>query len=345
MIKKILLIVAVVTLFASVAVMLLAKDSNEGKIGDINNYSKNYIYNRQEKLKKEKEENEKVVAKLKGVACWVGSNTVGYVYANYIDFLYEDLKDMGYDLPVENKGVKDESTVDVLGRQGSIPIIVGENTEIDGTNNTINDIKIKSSSGANVNILCGTKNPGVNPCSINGVKGTLFGKTSEEDATKTSAFYFQREISGEKVEVPAGTVVQTEGSDAKYKDYINIIWLERKGWSTPKELLEQTEKFVESINGKYIIIGLSDGDENTNKEVDKLLEEKFGDKFINSRKLLVDYAKSDMGKNTTESNKGKIAKGIIPSNLADNNGLLSVTGCKVLSKNVCDKIKTLGYLN
>lgn len=87
--------------------------------------------------------------------------------------------------------------------------------------------------------------------------------------------------------MPAGTVVQTEGSDAKYKDYINIIWLERKGWSTPKELLEQTEKFVESINGKYIIIGLSDGDENTNKEVDKLLEEKFGDKFINSRKLLV----------------------------------------------------------
>ena len=313
MIKKILLIVAVVTLFASVAVMLLAKDSNEGKIGNINNYSKNYIYNRQEKLKKEKEEKEKVVAKLKGVACWGGSNTVGYVYANYIDFLYEDLKDMGYDLPVENKGVKDESTVDVLGRQGSIPIIVGENTEIDGTNNTINDIKIKSSSGANVNILCGTKNPGVNPCSINGVKGTLFGKTSEEDATKTSAFYFQREISGEKVEVPAGTVVQTEGSDAKYKDYINIIWLERKGWSTPKELLEQTEKF--------------------------------GDKFINSRKLLVDYAKSDMGKNTTESNKEKIAKGIIPSNLADNNGLLSVTGCKVLSKNVCDKIKTLGYLN
>lgn len=54
MIKKILLIVAVVTLFASVAVMLLAKDSNEGKIGNINNYSKNYIYNRQEKLKKKK---------------------------------------------------------------------------------------------------------------------------------------------------------------------------------------------------------------------------------------------------------------------------------------------------
>lgn len=51
---------------------------------------------------------------------------MGYVYANYIDFLYEDLKDMGYDLPVENKGVKDESTVDVLGRQGSIPIIVGK---------------------------------------------------------------------------------------------------------------------------------------------------------------------------------------------------------------------------
>ena len=65
MIKKILLIVAVVTLFASVAVMLLAKDSNEGKIGNINNYSKNYIYNRQEKLKKRKRRKGKGCSKIK----------------------------------------------------------------------------------------------------------------------------------------------------------------------------------------------------------------------------------------------------------------------------------------
>ena len=31
-------------------------------------------------LKKEKEEKEKVVAKLKGVACWGGSNTVALVF-------------------------------------------------------------------------------------------------------------------------------------------------------------------------------------------------------------------------------------------------------------------------
>ena len=139
--------------------------------------------------------------------------------------------------------------------------------------------------------------------------------------------------------------MQTEGSDSKYKDYINIMWLERKGWSTPKELIEQEQKFVKSINGKYIIIGLADGDDETNKEVDRLMEKTFGDKYINPRKLLVEYSKQKMDKNTTEYNREKISKGMIPSDLADNDGLLSVTGYKVLSESICKKINSLGYLN
>lgn len=248
-------------------------------------------------------------------------------------------------MPVENKGIKNESSVDILGRQGSIPIVVSESAEIENSNNAINPIKVKSSNGMATNILCGNKNPGVNPCVINGVKGTLFGETDEKDITKTSTFYFQRENSGEKVVIPAGAVVQTEGSDSKYKDYINIMWLERKGWSTPKELIEQEQKFVKSINGKYIIIGLADGDDETNKEVDRLMEKTFGDKYINPRKLLVEYSKQKMDKNTTEYNREKISKGMIPSDLADNDGLLSVTGYKVLSESICKKINSLGYLN
>ena len=248
-------------------------------------------------------------------------------------------------MPVENKGIKNESSVDILGRQGSIPIVVSESAEIENSNNAINPIKVKSSNGVATNILCGNKNPGVNPCVINGVKGTLFGETDEKDITKTSTFYFQRENSGEKVVIPAGAVVQTEGSDSKYKDYINIMWLERKGWSTPKELIEQEQKFVKSINGKYIIIGLADGDDETNKEVDRLMEKTFGEKYINPRKLLVEYSKQKMDKNTTEYNREKISKGMIPSDLADNDGLLSVTGYKVLSESICKKINSLGYLN
>ena len=54
--------------------------------------------------------------------------------------------------------------------------------------------------------------------------------------------------------------------------------------------------------------------------------------------------KKNIDKNTTEYDKEKISKGIIPSNLADNNGLLNVTGYKVLSNNICEKINSLGYL-
>lgn len=343
--KNILLTIAVVMVFISAIVAFATKDKNQERISDINNYSKNYINNRQVRINKEKEDREKLVEKLKGVVCWGGSNTAGEGATSYIDFLYEDLKNLGYDLPVENKGIKDESSTDILGRQGSIPIVVSENVEIEESNKAINSIKAKSSSGVATNILCGSKNPGVNPCVINGIKGTLFGETDEKDSTKTSVFYFQRENNGEKMVIPAGAVVQTDGSDSKYKDYINIMWIERKGWSTPKELIEQEQKFVNSINGKYIIIGLSDGDDETNKEIDRLMERNFGDKYINPRKILVDYSKQKMDKNTTEYNREKISKGIIPSDLADNNGLLSVTGYKVLSESICKKINSLGYLN
>ena len=88
---------------------------------------------------------------------------------------------------------------------------------------------------------------------------------------------------------------------------------------------------------KYIIIGLADGDDERNKEIDRLMERNFGDKYINPRKLLVEYSKQNIDKNTTEFNKEKISKGAIPSDLADNNGLLSVTGYKVLSNSICRK--------
>ena len=74
------------------------------------------------------------------------------------------------------------------------------------------------------------------------------------------------------------------------------------------------------------------------------MEKTFGDKYINPRKLLVEYSKQKMDKNTTEYNREKISKGMIPSDLADNDGLLSVTGYKVLSNNICEKINSLGYL-
>ena len=189
--KKILLTIVMVMVFISAIVVATTKDKNQERISDINDYSRAYINNRQARVNKEKENRDKLVEKLKGVVCWGGSNTAGEGSTSYIDFLYEDLKNLGYDLPVENKGIKNESSVDILGRQGSIPIVVSESAEIENSNNAINPIKVKSSNGMATNILCGNKNPGVNPCVINGVKGILFGETDEKDITKTSTFYLK----------------------------------------------------------------------------------------------------------------------------------------------------------
>ena len=129
--KKILLTIAMVMVFISAIVVATTKDKNQERISDINDYSRAYINNRQARVNKEKENRDKLVEKLKGVVCWGGSNTAGEGSASYIDFLYEDLKNLGYDLPVENKGIKNESSVDILGRQGSIPIVVSESAEIE----------------------------------------------------------------------------------------------------------------------------------------------------------------------------------------------------------------------
>ena len=108
--KKILLTIAMVMVFISAIVVATTKDKNQERISDINDYSRAYINNRQARVNKEKENRDKLVEKLKGVVCWGGSNTAGEGSASYIDFLYENLKNLGYDLPVENKGIKNESS-------------------------------------------------------------------------------------------------------------------------------------------------------------------------------------------------------------------------------------------
>ena len=75
------------------------------------------------------------------------------------------------------------------------------------------------------------------------------------------------------------------------------------------------------------------------------MEKTFGDKYINPRKLLVEYSKQKRNKNTTCYSLEKISKCMIPSDLADNVGLLSGTCYKVLSESICKKINSLGYFN
>ena len=53
------------------------------------------------------------------------------------------------------------------------------------------------------------------------------------------------------------------------------------------------------------------------------MEQKFGDKYINPRKILVEYAKQRVDQITTEDNKKRISKGMNTKlTFGDNNGLL-----------------------
>ena len=57
--KKVLFIIAVVMVFVSVVVVFATKDKNQELIVGINDYSRNYINNRQDRVNKEKEERNK----------------------------------------------------------------------------------------------------------------------------------------------------------------------------------------------------------------------------------------------------------------------------------------------
>lgn len=300
-----------------------------------------------ERLAKETEiKRAEITAVIPGVACWGDDFTYGLggIEKSFPSVL-EDLMDKnGYLMPVENLGIYDEDSLTVLGRANAIPFIVKNEKYIVGKMDK-DVINIVSQNGEPVNPLLHENNPAVNPVTIEGVEGTLYGGVGSESVEKVKEYFFEPKDPGVSMTISAGTPIITQGKD--YKDYVSVLSIGNNGgWNDdPAVLVEQQKRFVETRGknkDKYIIIGLVDGNNETNAQADSLMASAFGDRFINIREYICNAALDN--NELSDEDKAAALNGEIPQCYRYENRGLNDDAYELMGEAVFNKLEELGYI-
>lgn len=292
---------------------------------------------------------ESILEDIPGIVCWGDDMTYGKggINKSYPYVLENLLNENGYKIPVYNNGVSGEDSLTVLGRQGAIPYCT-ESFKLKNSPELI-EVKIKSSyNGAEVNPLLGKRNPGVNPCSIDGIDGILYGYVLPADRDKVDKFYFVRDNTGNSVDIKDNIPIVTSG--ARYKDYVSILAVgEHGGYADNEELVDQNRKFVEFIKGSknensYLILGMTKGSREDNKEIEEMMEKEFGEHYINVREYLSTKALDDLNLSATDEDKKAMEEGKVPPSLWFDENNLNDQAYEAIGTLVYNKLVEYNYV-
>jgi lysophospholipase L1-like esterase len=295
------------------------------------------------------------ISKINGkviVSCWGDSLTrgvgVGSSYSKAFPYVLYGLLD---GREVINCGVGGENTIDIASRQGGLPNIVKPFTIPANTSKV--EVKLTNIYGGSTGILLQggsaldpttgqyVMTAQINPCSINGVEGTL--------TYENGKYYFSRFENGESVIVSRPTTLITYAMKSM-RDNINIIWLGTNGgFSTSAELIEYIEAMIDymtPINKKYIVFGihhLVSTVTETFETIEKNMTLHFGRHYINQRKYMIEYGLSDAGITPTVEDTTAISQGKIPPSLLYDDAHYNDKGYNIIANLAAERGKELGY--
>ena len=295
------------------------------------------------------------ISKINGketVNCWGDSLIrgvgVGDSYSKAFPYVLHGLLD---GRKVINCGVGGENTINIASRQGGLPNIVkpftipanASKVEIELTNIYGDSTGILLQGGSALDPTTGkyVMTAQINPCSINGVEGTL--------TYENGKYYFSRSENGESVIVSRPTPLITYAMKSM-RDNINIIWIGTNGgFTTSAELIECIEAMIDymsPINKKYIVIGvhhLVSTVTETFETIEKNMSIHFGRHFINQRKYMLEYGLSDARITPTAEDITAISQGKIPPSLLYDDVHYNDKGYNIIATLASERGKELGY--
>lgn len=295
------------------------------------------------------------ISKINGketVNCWGDSLTrgvgVGSSYSKAFPYVLYGLLD---GREVINCGVGGENTINIASRQGGLPNIVkpftipanASKVEVKLTNIYGGSTGILLQGGSALDPTTGqyVMTAQINPCSINGVEGTL--------TYENGKYYFSRSENGESVIVSRPTPLITYAMKSM-RDNINIIWIGTNGgFTTSAELIECVEAMIDymsPINKKYIVIGihhLVSTVAETFETIEKNMAMHFGRRYINQREYMIEYGLSDAGITPTNEDTAAISQGKIPPFLLYDDVHYNDKGYNIIANLVVERGKELGY--
>ena len=295
------------------------------------------------------------ISKINGkviVSCWGDSLTrgvgVGNSYSKAYPYVLYGLLD---GRKVINCGVGGENTINIASRQGGLPNIVkpftipvnASKVEVKLTNIYGGSTGILLQGGSALDPTTGkyVMTAQINPCSINGVEGTL--------TYENGKYYFSRSENGESVIVSRPTPLITYAMKSM-RDNINIIWIGTNGgFTTSAELIECIEAMIDymsPINKKYIVIGihhLVSTVTETFETIEKNMAMHFGRHYINQRKYMIEYGLSDAGITPTVEDTTAISEDKIPPSLLYDTVHYNDKGYNIIANLAVERGKELGY--
>lgn len=304
---------------------------------------------------------------LPGIVCWGESITAGvggegtaypaqlqtllqndmmtqFAHHYPADFVPE--KPHSFTIQVANMGVVGESSLTVAGRNGAIPYVTTEDITIPENLQTRVRIHFESQNGEVVEpLIHGSK--GIGSVTIAGVEGTLSLRQAYGEDGNKYAYYFNRTEAGEAVTVPAGTVIETEGS-LSYKDHLAIIQLGHNGgYESAEELIAQIKAFIARQNDpeRYIVLGLAFGDAEQLSQINAALSAEFGGHFIDLWQYMREDGLRDAGIEPTVDDTEAMEKGLLPVSLTGGASAFNATGYRLVAECIQRKLHELGYFD
>lgn len=300
---------------------------------------------------KQKDFRNNIQTYIPGIACWGDSLTYGAGGngVSYPSILEDLLLESGFDIPVYNLGVGGESTLQIMTRRGVYDIETTEDITIPSTTEAIQiSLAIHTDTGYQPLAILRQGNAGVETVTISGIEGTL-SIQQESISSENYVYYFQRATPGREMTIKEGTKLSIPGAK-KYNNCIPIIFMGTNGlWSSPDDLVQQCRQMLYyqfSLNAdRYLILGLTTGTADERKDLESVMENAFGKRYINLREYLSSNGLEDAGIEPTEQDREAMEKGEVPPSLKSDEIHLNQEGYTLIGKKVFERMKEIGYFD
>lgn len=283
------------------------------------------------------------------------AHLLGYAIPNEADAF-----DGNEDKAVINFGVGGETSRTILCRMGAMQMVV-DNITIPSSG-SVSFSEIRCTDGERVYPLhqnwSGSKWV-FDTCYISGIEGTLtYTGPQVETETEKGIYTFSRKDSGTIVVIDRPTAIVSP-IHKRYGDILILQIGHNGGWDNNYDtLVNQYRMAIEKAQtDRYIIIGMTSGNAESNREWEYALQTAFQRHYINMREYLAHpiynesgeivncYGLADRGFTPTADDLEKIAVGEVPLQLKVDSAHFTSYGYYTEAEQVYKRGKELGYWN
>jgi hypothetical protein len=287
------------------------------------------------------------------IVCWGDSLTAG---AGGNGTTYESVLSSLSGKEVINKGIGGQTATQIAARQGGVKILASEAFTVPATTEPV-EIKVEASTGTKIGNRWNNINLDMN-CSIDGIDGRLYSSGTKSGTYYEYTWYFQRETPGKPYEVAANTPFISDDSLTLNDNAIAVIWVgTNEGWTSDSVPNDYTtyvsykaicDGMIEQLKVKdYIIVGLTAGKEADYANMKSILEEKYGDRYLDMRSAITSSSEEEFAKygiTLTDNDKTLMAVGSMPQSMRVDGVHFNANGYTMIGNIMYNHMVKIGIL-